>query len=361
VTESTNAVVTGGRKSRVRGLLPKLALSLATLIVLGVVLEIGARILLPREIFSFGPVYTTDDIAGYRLKPNLSEYAFGAQLDTNSFGRRGREWSKEKPPRVWRIVLIGDSIAFGFGVRFAETVGEVLARLVTERTSVPCEVLNFSAPGYNSVQELAVLEEQALGFHPDLVLVLTTANDHDPRLWTDAGGFLHWGEPGWVNTRIESAQVPRQDRWGMLRHSALLTWVKMLWSRYKARELSERPKEPEQWMGPLEPGPVPPHLVTTVLEPLLAMQKLCLEHEVPMVLATFAAQRGYRCLVREWTGRTAGPSLELLTLFPEVKSWDQMVERFGLGWDPHPNAEANERWAHALLELFVKHGFLPAK
>lgn len=349
-------------KTAGRRLPAKLALALAALVATGLAVEVGARILLPREIFSFEPVYTTDTMAGYRFKPNLSVYAFGAQLDTNSLGCRGHEWPKEKPSGTWRIVLIGDSIAFGFGVEFADTVGELLAKMVTDQTNVPCEVLNFGVPGYNSVQELAVLETQALDFRPDLVLVMVSSNDHQDRLWVDPEGFLHWGETGQAHTRVESEQVPRQDRWGVLRHSAFLTWVKILWTRHKARELAyhqRAAKEPEKWMGPFAPGPVPPELAAKVLEPLLAMHELCLGQGAPMVLATFASPVGYRRLAGEWTRRAGRPSLELLSLFPDVNSWEAMVEAYGLGWDPHPNAEAYRRCARGLLELFGKHGLLP--
>ena len=160
--------------------------------------------------------------------------------------------------------------------------------------------------------------------------------------------------------------MPRQDKWGLMRRSALLTWVKMLWVRHKARQLSERQRqsaanEPETWMGSFEPGPVPPELMATVLEPLFAMQQLCRKHGIPMALASFGSSVGYRRLVEEWTQRTGCRSLELLTLFPDARSWDEMVERFSLSWDSHPNAEAHERWAQALLEMFAKHGLLPAK
>ena len=66
-------------------------------------------------------IYEVDGVAGYRLKPNVSEYAFGAQVDTNSHGRRGPEWSASKSDDSYRVALIGDSLAFGFGVPFEQT------------------------------------------------------------------------------------------------------------------------------------------------------------------------------------------------------------------------------------------------
>ena len=339
-----------------------MAVSAVTLLVLAVVLEIVARVFLAREMTSFKPVYTVDEVAGYRFKPNVSEYAFGAQLDSNSHGRRGREWSRRRAPGIFRIALIGDSIAFGFGVPFRDTVGEVLARLVQERSGVACEVLNFGVPGYNARQERAVLEGQAMGFGPDLVLVLLCSNDHDPELWVDDEGHLHWGRPGTADSRVESEQTPRQDRWGMWRHSALLTYVKFVWSRYQAGKMaSATSTEPTGWMAGFKPGPVPRHLDAAVLQPLRDMAKLCKEHGVPLVVSSYAEQLEYRRTVQAFAAESGYPTLELLTLFPEVTSHEDLCRKFSLGWDSHPNAEAHARWARGVVDLLAARGLLPTK
>src|SRR5687768_1727113 len=52
----------------------------------------------------------------YRHKPNLDLSLGSFRLRTNSLGCRGPEVAREKPSGVFRIVLLGDSVAFGWGV-----------------------------------------------------------------------------------------------------------------------------------------------------------------------------------------------------------------------------------------------------
>jgi len=62
----------------------------------------------------------------YELRPNLYVYHEGGVVTTNSRGFRSTDYTEEPPPNTFRIVGIGDSIMFGFGVGDGETY---LARL----------------------------------------------------------------------------------------------------------------------------------------------------------------------------------------------------------------------------------------
>ena len=105
----------------------------------------------------------------YTHKPGLDRVAFGVDLSTNSVGFRGPEWDTEKAAATYRIVLIGDSHAFGFGVPYKESVGEVLADILGDLGSRQVQVLNFGVNGYNSQQEFAVFQQYAFRFDPDLI------------------------------------------------------------------------------------------------------------------------------------------------------------------------------------------------
>ena len=73
-----------------------------------------------------------DDVV-YELKPNLSGVFKKAHVRTNSQGMRGtREYSLEKPPGTFRIVGIGDSNLFGWGVAEGEPYLQILERRLGE-------------------------------------------------------------------------------------------------------------------------------------------------------------------------------------------------------------------------------------
>jgi len=99
----------------------------------------------------------------------LSFYDY--QGASNSLGYRDVEHAVAKPPGVYRVVVLGDSIAAGLRVdRFADTFPPVLAGLLTAR-GLKAEVINLSVSGYNTQQEVETLKEKGLRYRPDLVLL----------------------------------------------------------------------------------------------------------------------------------------------------------------------------------------------
>jgi lysophospholipase L1-like esterase len=106
--------------------------------------------------------------ADYRGK-DLSFYDYlGA---SNREGFRDVDHALPKPPGVYRIVVLGDSIAAGLHVdRNEDIFSPVLESLLTERGR-KAEVINLAVSGYNTQQEVELFEEKGLRYHPDLVLL----------------------------------------------------------------------------------------------------------------------------------------------------------------------------------------------
>ena len=137
----------------------------------------------------------------YGLRPRASAYvpAMGELVyRVNAEGFRDRARSRTKSARDFRMLVLGDSIAFGFGVELRDAFpAQLEARvraLVPERT---VQALNFGVSGYNPYTEAALLEDAGAAWQPDLVLVQFSINDlGDPTLGFD------------LHTRLEVGPIP---------------------------------------------------------------------------------------------------------------------------------------------------------
>jgi hypothetical protein len=93
---------------------------------------------------------------------------------SNSLGYRDVEHAVAKARGVYRIVVLGNSVAAGLGVdRYEDTFPPILERELGSR-GLRAEVINLAVSGYNPQQQVATLEERGLQYEPDLVLVAYT-------------------------------------------------------------------------------------------------------------------------------------------------------------------------------------------
>ena len=102
---------------------------------------------------------------------------FDIWIKTNREGFRDREFPREKTPGVFRIMALGDSQTFGYGVDAKETYAKVLERLLNERARRRVEVINTGVPSTGTAHQLWQMEEKGWAHHPDLVALGFFHND----------------------------------------------------------------------------------------------------------------------------------------------------------------------------------------
>jgi lysophospholipase L1-like esterase len=188
------------------------SLALASVMTTLLFLEIGVRIVMSfdrnylDEIVNFRPAQggeelsladiilpVEDDLLVYVLRPGVQGLFMGRKLSINSLGMRDRERRSEKAPGVFRILGLGDSHTFGWGVGREETYLARIEEMLNERAEgQKFEVLNMGVPGYNTVQEVQAFSRRAGELSPDMVIINYVHNDMDlpnfltrrPDLWT---------------------------------------------------------------------------------------------------------------------------------------------------------------------------------
>jgi hypothetical protein len=126
------------------------------------------------------PVVCFDRALGWSLEPRAnirsSDYQTGLdyRIRTNSLGMREREVELRKRAGRKRVLIVGDSIAFGTGVEAEWRFSDFLSRALGEDV----EVLNAGVCGWGTDQELLYFERMGRKLDPDLViLTFTMAND----------------------------------------------------------------------------------------------------------------------------------------------------------------------------------------
>jgi GDSL-like Lipase/Acylhydrolase family len=155
--------------------LGKLAIAVIVPLLALCLLEVAVRIY--AHVTSQERLIVIDDVVGWKLAPNARRrYDKETQpyfIAINSKGLRDVEHSYDKPPGIFRIVVIGDSFVFGSGgVEPSKRFSDIL-QASTRNT----EVINMGVPAYGTDQEYLYLATEGFKYHPDLVILCAYHND----------------------------------------------------------------------------------------------------------------------------------------------------------------------------------------
>jgi hypothetical protein len=132
-----------------------------------------------------------DQPAGYApVNTNLK-----ANRRENSRGYRDLERSLEKAPGVRRLLSLGDSFAWGVGVELEDAYPQRLERSLNRLRGERWEVVNLAKPGMNTVDHLALLEKEGLGYAPDALLLGYVLNDSEDKDSAEARRAAEWAAP----------------------------------------------------------------------------------------------------------------------------------------------------------------------
>jgi hypothetical protein len=332
------------------------AASLASLLLAEVGARVGLWLLdaLPRSLARGGESVELIDMIQpsphadivYELRPGLSCRYRGVDVTTNTAGFRGPEHALAKPAAAFRVLGLGDSVLFGWGVPWADAGIAQLERVLQHRLpGRTVETIGTGVPGYNTAMQLEVLRQKGLAYAPDVVLVDLVGNDFD------LPNFL-----------LQPTDYWRLDR----------SYLPVLLERARRQHRND-PRGPFVWApadanGNFESDPerVPPayrHLVgpENYRRALQGMLELGRRH-------------GFRVLVtchHDMLREAKAICTELQVPFVEqgkrIRAW--MKERglvefqgsplsVGPG-DPHPSALVHGWWAEAVADRLAELGWLP--
>ena len=256
--------------------------------------------------------------------PNRDAVLMGVPVRTNSLGLRDREYTSGKRAGVRRLLVLGDSVTFGWGTREAETYPKVLEQLLN-RDGTPYEVVNAGVGNYNSSQEVAYFRERGRLLQPDAVVL---------------GYFINDAEP-----------TPSPNENVLARHSYFYVLATGGWEALM-RQLGAKPTLDAYYAGLYDernPG------WRASREALTALSRLCRSEGVPLrvvIIPELHQPNSHypflraHALVRAVVEREGVPVLDLLEAFSGADPQSLWVSP----GDAHPNARGHAIIANAIYQ-----------
>lgn len=181
------------------------------------------------RLAGFAPLYVGEDQRifwrddpelGWHHRPNqqgeFQTEFFRVHVSINSRGLRDTEVTQYKPHGVRRVLAIGDSYVWGFGVESDEIFTEDL-----ERELPATEVINGGVSGYSTDQALLWLRRDGIRYAPDVVVYVLSGNDdvmnHMKRVyWIYDKPSFRLRDGGTLE--LEGVPVPQPSRVTRARH-----------------------------------------------------------------------------------------------------------------------------------------------
>lgn len=139
---------------------------------LAAVLEIPRAPLVHAIIFGMEgteTIHQPDDEVLWVLRPNATVNVYGDKI--SALGHRSPERPIVKGPQARRVVFLGDSVAFGAGVRYEHSFAGRIERWLADAKAGTWESWNLAVGAHTAAQTARMLERRALVLSPDIVVI----------------------------------------------------------------------------------------------------------------------------------------------------------------------------------------------
>jgi len=163
-----------------------------------------------------------------------------AFVTINAKGFRGPEVDYARRPDRPRVLVLGDSYVWGFGVNDDEVFTELLRRNLPN-----AEIVNLGVSGYSTDQELLLYSNEGWRYKADLVVLVVTENDPLGNLLTQQ--YVIYGKPAYQlrdgALELINQPVPQTPWWKLaLTQVAMRSYVLTGVNRYLySRAIAGRP------------------------------------------------------------------------------------------------------------------------
>jgi lysophospholipase L1-like esterase len=316
------------------------------------ILERGSRPFVER----LTTLFERDAELGWRNRPLADDTYWGARVRINSAGLRGPERALAKPFGVRRVLVLGDSVAFGLLLEDdRETFPAQLERELAERTGTTIECLNASVCGWSTRQERLFLEREGEHWQPDLVVLAFVLNDVTERLGMAQLAYARPdGMPAWL---AESGIYLTLREWRLLR---------TLGGDSPAARAHARRLTPYHVILQSDSDPVQAAW-KEILGELEGLLDACERKRIPLALVVFPFTIQLRepkndapqWILTRFAGRRALACLDLLPTLAAAQRERRLAENELFFDGLHPTAIGHSIAAAETARFLVEQGFFP--
>lgn len=272
-----------------------------------------------------------DPGVGHEHAPGAEAFLMGVDVKINSLKLREKDYGFEKPTGVKRVLMLGDSLTFGWGVEFEDTTAKLLEKRLNDSDAQGndnWQVINAGVGNYNTSQEVSYFFNEGRHYDPDVVVLNYFINDAEPTPSRRGNFLLGWSYSYiYLKGRLD---VLGRDSFGG-----------KIWSEYYLGLYGER-----------QPG------WKRAVESIEKLAAYCRENKISLLIANYPELHdfaNYRFArvgddLKAIAGRTGAAYIDLLDAVneqPEPSLWVTPA-------DPHPNGRANGLYAEALSGVIPK-------
>jgi len=195
--------------------------------------QIFIKFYYPNKLFK---ISRNNDIS-YVLNSNSEVNFAGGLVKINEDGYRGSLSTEERTKDIRRIVFLGDSLVFGFGLNEEETLSFQLAQELNK--SYNFEVLNLAITGHNVRQERLHFEHEGIRYSPDILIQGICLNDFGGNIYTPTG-FNTLLDVGELNYKFSNFSFPEKIQFALLKKSSFYQFLLYKWRRFIEKYISKR-------------------------------------------------------------------------------------------------------------------------
>jgi hypothetical protein len=315
-----------------------------------------ARLWAPSYLLQSRGLHVFSRRYGWTPRTDVSGMVDGKRISFDANGHRVSRQPVAPHGRSTRVVVLGDSIAFGLDVSDEEAFPSLMAARDGD-----LEVLNLAVQGYGPDQQLLVLVNEGLRHRPHVaILAFCVANDFAEAALPVA---LYDGRTPKPRFRLEGERLVLED--AHLRQSSLVTvtqWLgdqSHLLNRLRiARPRSTGPS-PVHWRERKQAAMRDEDHVLRLTVALVArMDEACRQRGISFLVAVFPSRATYRggsWLVDRFLESLAGQDVRALDMAPRFRERGLTPEAIFLDDLGHLNPRGHEEASRILGREVASH------